>query len=95
MRKVTVVKYDSKIRDYCFTDIIGVYSSRKKANMAIQKLMLYVEEDLNNEKISYTSTYESDKAHGHIKTEKGAEYSYYCVEYPFDALETADHIEPI
>ena len=95
MKTVTLVKYDSKIYDYSFTDVIGVYSSRKKASMAIQKLMLYVEEDLDNEKISYTSTYESDKARGHIKAEKGTEYSYYCVEYPFDALETADRIEPI
>lgn len=94
MQKVTVVKYDSKAKDYCFTDIIGVYSSRKKASAAIQRLMLYVEEDLDEQKTQYCSSCESDKCRGRITTEK-IEYSYYCVDYPFDALETVNGIEAI
>ena len=95
MRKVTVMKYDSKIRGYCFTDIIGVYSSRKKANDAMLRLMLHVEEDLNDKKIGYSSSHESDKARGLIVTDEGSEYLYYCVDCPFDALETVDGIELI
>jgi hypothetical protein len=94
MLKVTVVKYDSKMKDYCFTDIIGVYSSRKKATAAIQKLMLYAEEDLDEQNIQYCSLWESDKCRGKITTDK-IEYSYYCVDYPFDALETVRGIEAI
>lgn len=94
MLKVTVVKYDSKAKDYCFNDIIGVYSSRKKASAAIQRLMLYVEEDLDEQNIQYSSLRESDKCRGRITTEE-IEYSYYCVDYPLDALETINGIEAI
>lgn len=95
MRKVTVVKYESSIKGVRFSDVIGVYSSMKKAMSAITKLMLHVEEDLNDEYIPYTAWYEVDKGRAGIKMEGDSEYLYYCVEYPFDALQTADCIEAI